>query len=91
MSTSKAAVSPGVWCPVVTLYKDSPRQEVDLDACYKYFTYLIRGGVHGLVLLGSTAEAALLSQEERVELIKVSKFMGLECGVRLSSSFLPLL
>lgn len=72
-SSPKPAVPPGVWWPVITLYKNSPRQEVDLDACYKYFCHLIRGRVHGLVLLGSTAEAALLSAEERVDLIKIAR------------------
>lgn len=79
-SPPKPAVPPGVWCPVITLYKDSPRQEVDLDACYKYFCHLIRGGVHGLVLLGSTAEAALLSPEERVDLIKTARKAAISQG-----------
>ena len=51
---------PGVYCPVVSLYKDSKKQEVDLDASYKYFAHLVKGGCHGLVLAGSTAEARLV-------------------------------
>lgn len=79
-STVVPAVAPGVWCPVVTLYNDTDRQEVDLDACYKYFTYLIRGGVNGLVLLGSTAEAALLSAEERIDLVKIARKAATDQG-----------
>lgn len=86
ISASKAtpAVPPGVWCPVISLYKSTKRQEIDLDASYKYFTHLIRGGVHGLVLQGSTAEAALLSPQERIDLIHCARRAAADLG---SASF----
>lgn len=72
-SSTQPAVPPGIWCPVISLYKPTKRQEIDLDASYRYFSHLIRGGVHGLVLQGSTAEAALLSPQERIELIHCAR------------------
>lgn len=81
VSQSKApAVPAGVWCPVVTLYKDTPRQEIDLDAMYTYFSHLISSGVNGLVLQGSTAEAALLLPEERVELTRLARKAAVDVG-----------
>lgn len=80
-SVPRPAVPPGVWCPVISLYKNSKRQEIDLEASYKYFTHLIRGGVHGLVLQGSTAEAALLSPQERLDLIHCARRAASDLGV----------
>ena len=70
----------GVFCPVVSLYRPTARQEIDLDASYKYFRYLIRGGCAGLVLAGSTAEAVLLSTSERQELLKVARRAANDIG-----------
>lgn len=70
----------GVWCPVVSLYTNTPRQELDLESSRKYFAHLIRGGVNGLVLQGSTAEAALLSPQERVSLIKTARQAAADAG-----------
>jgi 2-keto-3-deoxy-L-rhamnonate aldolase len=72
----------GVYCPVVSLYKPTRRQEIDLDASYKYFSYLIRGGVDALVLAGSTAEAVLLSSEERQQLLHVARKAALDLGLQ---------
>lgn len=74
-------IPPGVYCPVVSLYKPTPRQEVDLEATYKYFKFLVLGGVTGLVLQGTTAEAVLLSAEERVEITKVAKRVVTDLGL----------
>lgn len=76
-----SAVPGGVWCPVVSLYKDSPRQEIDLEASYAYFSYIVRGGVNGLVLQGSTAEAALLSAEEKRDLTRTARKAVSDLGV----------
>lgn len=80
MTCPKPAIPAGVWCPVVSLYKNTPRQELDLEASRRYFTHLIRGGVNGLVLQGSTAEAALLSPEERQDLIRTARQAAKDAG-----------
>lgn len=79
--TSKSSpLPPGIYCPVISLYKPTPRQEIDLDASYKFFVHLIRGGVDGLVLAGTTAEAVLLSAEERKDLVKVARKAAVDLG-----------
>ncbi|KAB8254310.1 hypothetical protein BDV32DRAFT_157090 [Aspergillus pseudonomiae] len=84
MTSSVAAKSrplpPGIFCPVISLYKATSRQEIDYEASYKYFSYLIRGGVDGLVLGGTTAEAVLLSSTERQELIKIARRAAVDLG-----------
>ncbi|CEO59074.1 Putative Dihydrodipicolinate synthase [Penicillium brasilianum] len=84
MASSIAAKSEpipqGIYCPVISLYRPTPRQEVDYEASYKFFLHLIRSGVDGLVLAGTTAEAVLLSAEERKELIKVARKAASDSG-----------
>jgi 2-keto-3-deoxy-L-rhamnonate aldolase len=71
----------GVYCPVISLYKSTPKQEIDLEASYRHFKYLILGGLTGLVLQGTNAEAVLLSHDERAEITaaarKATKDLGL--------------
>lgn len=62
----------GVWCPAVTFYEPSTGF-LDLDAQKKYFTYLSQSGLTGLVILGSNAEAFLLTRDERVSLMKAAR------------------
>ena len=71
----------GIYCPVLSLYKPTPRQEIDYEASYKYFAYLIRGGVDGLVMAGTTAEAVLLSATERQELVRVARRAATDLGL----------
>ena len=71
---------PGVYCPVLSIYDTTPVQDIDLDGSYKYFSFLIRGGVQGLVLAGTTAEAVLLSPSEKQDLVRVARKAALDLG-----------
>jgi len=64
--------APGVWCPAVTFLEPSSGA-IDLDAQKKYFTYLSKSGLTGLVILGSNAEAFLLTRDERIALMKAAR------------------
>ncbi|KAF2001666.1 aldolase [Amniculicola lignicola CBS 123094] len=59
---------PGVWCPAVTFY-DPKSGSIDFESQKKYFHYLSTSGLTGLVVLGSNAEAFLLTRQERKALI----------------------
>jgi len=66
--------SAGVWCPAVTFYSpDSNTATLDLVAQTKYFTYLSKSGLTGLVILGSNAEAFLLTRDEKRSLMKCAR------------------
>ncbi|KAB2575224.1 Dihydrodipicolinate synthetase-like protein [Lasiodiplodia theobromae] len=71
----------GVYCPVITLYKNTPLQEIDLDAMYKHCQYLVRGGQHGLVYLGTNGELALLDREERKQILVTARRAVTDLGV----------
>ncbi|KAJ4359424.1 hypothetical protein N0V95_002171 [Ascochyta clinopodiicola] len=55
----------GIWVPAVTFY-DAKTGRLDLIAQKKYFTYLKSTGLAGLVVLGTNAEALLLTRDERI-------------------------
>lgn len=63
---------PGVWCPAVTFF-DLKTDTLDLAAQQQYYTYLSQSGLTGLVILGTNAEAFLLTREERAQLIATAR------------------
>lgn len=64
--------SSGVWCPAVTFF-DRATDSLDLDSQRKYYHYLSTTGLAGLVILGTNAEAFLLTREERATLIATAR------------------
>src|SRR4051794_27680541 len=62
----------GVWCPAVTFY-DPTTGNLDLVAQKQFFTYLSKSGLTGLVILGSNAEAFLLTRDERIAIMKAAR------------------
>lgn len=68
-----ASVPPGgVWCPAVTFFNPDT-DELDLESQAKYYSYLSKTGLSGLVILGTNAEAFLLTREERKTLIATAR------------------
>jgi len=62
----------GVWCAAVTLF-DPETDTLLPDDQAKYYAYLSRTGLAGLVVLGTNAETFLLTREERKELLLVAR------------------
>lgn len=68
-----ASVPPsGVWCPAVTFFNHS-NDTLDLPSQKQYYQYLSQTGLAGLVILGTNAEAFLLTREERFALISTAR------------------
>ena len=63
---------PGIWCPAVTLFNPAT-DDLDLEAQAKYYSYLSKSGLTGLVILGTNAETLLLTREERAALLKTAR------------------
>lgn len=66
------APQPGVWCPAVTFF-DPATDELDLHAQAKYYSYLSKSGLTGLVILGTNSETLLLTREERASLLQTAR------------------
>ncbi|KAI5456623.1 dihydrodipicolinate synthetase [Mariannaea sp. PMI_226] len=62
----------GVWCPAVTLF-DRDTDSLIPDDQAKYYAYLSKSGLSGLVILGTNAETFLLTREERKALIEIAR------------------
>ncbi len=56
----------GIWVPIVTPFKNG---EVDLPVAQKLADELINQGIHGLVVCGTTGEAAALDDIEQAALL----------------------
>jgi 2-keto-3-deoxy-L-rhamnonate aldolase len=68
-----ASIPPsGVWCPAVTFFNHED-DTLDLAPQKKYYEYLSKSGLAGLVILGTNAEAFLLTREERFQLISAAR------------------
>ncbi len=61
----------GVLGPVVTTFDE--RSDVDLDAFGPNIESHLDAGLHGIVVCGSTGEAALLEESERLRLIDMAR------------------
>lgn len=62
----------GVWCPAVTIF-DPATDTIDLEGQKKYYAYLSKSGLAGLVIMGTNSEAFLLTREERAQLIATAR------------------
>ncbi|KFY84216.1 hypothetical protein V500_09500 [Pseudogymnoascus sp. VKM F-4518 (FW-2643)] len=62
----------GVWCPAVTFFNHED-DTLDLPSQNQYDEYLSKSGLAGLVILGTNAEAFLLTREERFDLISTAR------------------
>lgn len=62
----------GVWCPAVTFFNHED-DTLDLSSQNQYDEYLSKSGLAGLVILGTNAEAFLLTREERFDLISTAR------------------
>jgi len=62
----------GVYPAVVTPFHPEGGS-LNLDAFTKHIEWLVKSGVDGLVIMGSTGEAPFLTREERVSLLKTAR------------------
>ncbi len=62
----------GVYPAVVTPFH-SEGKSLNLEAFTKHIEWLVKSGVSGLVIMGSTGEAPFLTREERVSLLKTAR------------------
>lgn len=72
-TTTKSQVPPsGVWAPAITFF-DHSTDTLDTEAQAKYYSYLSKTGLAGLVILGTNAETFLLTREERKTLLQTAR------------------
>ncbi|KAI1861300.1 uncharacterized protein JN550_010979 [Neoarthrinium moseri] len=62
----------GVWAPAPT-FLNPETDNLDLEAQAAFYSYLSRTGLAGLVILGTNAEAFLMTREERKVLVSTAR------------------
>ncbi|KAH8178460.1 dihydrodipicolinate synthetase family protein [Sarocladium implicatum] len=62
----------GVLAPAVTFF-DHASDTLDLEAQAKYYAYMSKTGLSGLVVLGTNSETFLLTREERKTLLQTAR------------------
>ena len=62
----------GVWAPAITFF-DHSNDTLDTESQGKYYSYLSKSGLAGLVILGTNAETFLLTREERKALLETAR------------------
>ncbi|KAI0023664.1 hypothetical protein F4780DRAFT_729004 [Xylariomycetidae sp. FL0641] len=65
--------APGVWVPAITFFKPNDTDTLDTESQAKYYAYLAKTGLAGLVILGTNAETFLLTREERKTLLQTAR------------------
>lgn len=74
----------GIWLPLITPFRGG---EVDLAAAARLAAHFVGQGVHGLIVCGTTGEAATLSREEQTGLLAaVIQAAGARCPVAMGVS-----
>jgi len=71
---------PGVHVPSLTFFDSSPSQEIDWETQHKHIIFIVRSGVHGIVLAGTNGEAFPLSRTEKQELVRLTRKIATEEG-----------
>ncbi|KAF5022448.1 hypothetical protein F66182_5484 [Fusarium sp. NRRL 66182] len=64
--------SPGVWAPSITFFNHD-NDTVDYESQARFYAHLANSGLNGLIVMGSNAEAFLLTRDERYELIALAR------------------
>lgn len=62
----------GVWAPTITFFNHD-NDTIDTTSQAKYFSYMSKCGLTGLVILGTNAETFLLTREERKTLLETAR------------------
>ncbi|KAF8522439.1 dihydrodipicolinate synthetase family protein [Hysterangium stoloniferum] len=70
----------GIHVPTITIFKDTPGQEIDIEANKKHMLYLAQAGVQGVLIQGSTGEQVALTREERIQLTRATRQVAEENG-----------
>jgi len=73
MLLAPAGPPPGIYVPTLCFFKPGEKQEVDYETIGKHAVRLIKAGITGLVVHGTTGEPPHLSRAERAEVIKTTR------------------
>ncbi|KAK2053862.1 dihydrodipicolinate synthetase [Colletotrichum caudatum] len=70
----------GIHVPSLTWFGDDAGQEIDWHVQTKHIEFLVKSGLHGIVLAGTNGEAVTLTNEEKTRLVKATREAAVRAG-----------
>lgn len=64
---------PGIHVPSLTWFKPGSTQSIDWALQEKHIDFLVRSGLHGIVIAGTNGEAATLTPDEKSKLVRLTR------------------
>ncbi|TDZ36750.1 putative 4-hydroxy-2-oxoglutarate aldolase [Colletotrichum trifolii] len=75
-----APFPPGIHVPSLTWFGDDASQEIDWAVQSKHIEFLVKSGLHGIVLAGTNGEAVTLSADEKRQLVQKTREIAVNAG-----------
>ncbi|TDZ18925.1 putative 4-hydroxy-2-oxoglutarate aldolase [Colletotrichum orbiculare MAFF 240422] len=75
-----APFPPGIHVPSLTWFGDDANQEIDWAVQTKHIEFLVKSGLHGIVLAGTNGEAVTLSADEKRQLVQKTREIAVNAG-----------
>lgn len=70
----------GIHAPCLTWFKSDSTQTIDWDIQERHIEFLVRSGLHGIVIAGTNGEAATLTPEEKSKLVRLTRSTAQKLG-----------
>ncbi|KAF4903474.1 putative 4-hydroxy-2-oxoglutarate aldolase [Colletotrichum fructicola] len=71
---------PGIHVPSLTWFADDSNQEIDWAVQTKHLEFLVKSGLHGVVLAGTNGEAVTLTADEKTALVQKTREIAVAAG-----------
>ncbi|TDZ29051.1 putative 4-hydroxy-2-oxoglutarate aldolase [Colletotrichum spinosum] len=75
-----ARFPPGIHVPSLTWFGDDANQEIDWAVQTRHIEFLVKSGLHGIVLAGTNGEAVTLSADEKRQLVQKTREIAVNAG-----------
>lgn len=72
MGSVQQPYPPGIHVPCLTWFKPDATQSIDWELQERHIEFLVRSGLHGIVVAGTNGEAATLTPEEKSKLLRLT-------------------
>ncbi|CAI7643457.1 hypothetical protein N7533_003123 [Penicillium manginii] len=73
MGSIQSPYPPGIHVPCLTWFKPDSTQSIDWELQEKHLEFLVRSGIHGIVIAGTNGEAATLTPAEKSKLVSLTR------------------
>ena len=80
MGSIQSPYPPGIHVPCLTWFKPGATQSIDWGLQEKHLEFLVRSGLHGIVIAGTNGEAATLNPDEKSKLLRLARSAASKFG-----------